>query len=106
MDVSISFDSRPGMLEPFTRGLKTLGYLPDDIRINGDTVSLLFDRPKSKQPVTDSAFIALTQKKNKEMVDAYNGVKRELNLPDNSPGSIGKMLEQAPDLLLNFLKNR
>jgi hypothetical protein len=106
MDVAIVFDSRPGMLDPFSEGLRKLGYHPDDVRISGDTVSLLFDRPKSGQPVTDSAFIALTQKKNKEMVDAYNGVKKELNLPDNSPGSIEKMLVRTPDLLEHFLKSR
>ena len=99
MDVSIAFHNHPEWLNPFIEGLRKVGYDSNSIKITGDTVNILFDRPKSKQPVTDSMFISMTQAKNKALVDQYNKVKKEMNIPDNSPKSIEKMLAEFPDLL-------
>lgn len=101
MDISINFSNRQGMLNPFVYAMRQLGY--GNIQINGSTVRFSFDRPKTKQPITDPLFIAETQRKNRLLVDTYNNLKREVNVRNNSPDSIEKMLIKMPELIAHII---
>lgn len=105
MDITISFDNLPGMLQPFTSGLENLGYKKSDYRINNKTITFEFKKPKTKQPWADNtALKKSTQKKNKILVDTYEKFKDELKITDNSPASINKLLVKMPELISTYFK--
>jgi hypothetical protein len=102
MDITISFDNHLDMRDPFINGMKQIGYNLNKVKVNGNTVKFIYDRPKTKQPITDPVLIAETQKKNMLLVNTYNNVKKEVGVTDNSPASIEKMLIKMPDLILHL----
>lgn len=104
MDVAIDFARNPDMQAPFVAALRAAGYA--EVQIAGTRVSFVFDRPKTAQPPTNPVLVAETQKKNRLLVERYNALKQEVGVTDNSPGSIGKMLEKSPELLKEIIKLR
>lgn len=63
----------PGMLKEFLNGLRSTGYSDADFTVDGNTVGLLFGRPRSAQPYTRTNEIeAITQWKNRLLCETYN----------------------------------
>lgn len=72
MYINISLKDR-SMLNVFLKGLKKTGYSEYELTLYGDTVSFVYAKPYSAQPVTRTNVTdALIQKKNKLLCDKYN----------------------------------
>lgn len=69
-DVSITLKNRE-MCEAFIDGLINTGYSEQDIKVSGSTVSFLFSKPHSVQPVTREIFESLSQTTNKTLCKIY-----------------------------------
>lgn len=77
---------------------------------NGNTVSFVFDFPKTEQPKsrTDKSIIGPCQNHNKVLVEAYNYVKNKYGISTNDPNLIAnkdfwkdvgvRMLQIDPDV--------
>ncbi|MDV3427856.1 MAG: DUF4474 domain-containing protein [Bacillota bacterium] len=80
MDIYITLKNK-AMLNAFLSGLKTAGYLENEIFVNLNTVGLKFDKPRNAQPYTrNSQTDWIIQRNNKFMCDKY----REITGPYNN----------------------
>lgn len=74
VDCSIRFPDRE-MTKAFAGAMKKAGYTSDEIKISGNSVSFVFDKPRTPQPVTRTPQIArFHQKKNKLLCDLYKEI--------------------------------
>lgn len=103
MYLAIAFKSAI-MRNEFIRGLKEAGYSEDDIFVNGNIVSLIFDEPRTPQPITRIGetdwFI---QRKNELLCNEYQEITEQY---DSFPDKMNVIREQAPeiyDLILNSI---
>ena len=96
MDIEIILKDA-AMRDAFVKGLKNAGYSDDEITVNGNTVGLRFDKPRTEQPTTRTTETdRIIQWKNKLLCDKY----RDITDPyDNLLDKINAILEQAPDLI-------
>lgn len=86
MDINISLKNGK-MRNAFVRGLIEAGYTHRDIYINGNTVSLRFDQPRTPQPMARTpATEWVTQRKNellckkyREVTDPYDNLTDKIN---------------------------
>lgn len=101
MNISITLKDKT-MRNEFVKGLKKAGYSDYEIIINGNTVGLEFDKPRTKQPVTRTEETDwIIQKKNKLFCDRY----QEITAPyDNFPDKMNAIENQAPELFDAILK--
>lgn len=84
------------MCEAFIGGLKNAGYSSDEISVNGNTVSLVFDKPHTAQPITrTSETDRIIQMKNKLLCDKYTDITKVF---DNFTDKISEIKKQAPDI--------
>lgn len=90
------------MCAVFVSGLQNAGYSRDEIFINGKTVDLVFDQPRTPQPLTRTAQTdALLQMKNRLLCDKY----QEITGPyDNFPDKLRAVQEQFPELFQSIIK--
>ena len=80
MVATIAF-SDSEMCRAFYTALRRLGYTEVEMSVSGRTVRFIFDKPKSRQPITRTKITdSLTQRKNKILCDAYKDIAKE-NLP-------------------------
>jgi len=72
------------MRDAFIAGLRRAGYAGTELSVRGNTVSLIFDRPRTKQPFTRTkATDWLIQKKNELMCEKFQELtKGFLRTPD------------------------
>lgn len=92
------------MRNAFIQGLKEAGYSEDEIFVNGNIVSLIFDEPRTPQPVTRiDETDWLIQRKNELLCNKYQEITGQY---DNFPDKMNAIREQAPeiyDLILNSI---
>jgi len=95
MDLEITLKNSE-MLEAFLDGLRNTGYSDSKVNVVGNTVSLTFDIPYSKQPLTRMPLTDwLIQRKNEFLCDTY----KELTEPYDSFNDKVKAIEEdAPQL--------
>lgn len=95
------------MCDAFIKGLMEAGYLQKEIMRNGNTVSLKFDHPHTKQPISRTKETDyLIQKKNKLLCDMYQDLTGSYG---NSLDKIRAIKEKAPDIyeqIMNMGKNK
>lgn len=85
------------MLNAFIKGLINAGYAQEDIINDGNTISIVFNQPRTKQPFTRRKYIeSLMQGNNKGLCLEFNELTRDCN---NSLESLMLIKERAPDLL-------
>jgi hypothetical protein len=111
MDLYITLKNNT-MCNAFVEALKNVGYSEKEITRTGDTVHLVFDKPRTPQPVTRTTETdRITQKKNKLLCDAYKGITE---VYDNLKDKINAIKKQSPELykeiideekLRNYLKS-
>lgn len=95
MKIRIVLKDKP-MCNAFVKALKEAGYLDREIDVNGNTVRLEFNNPRTPQPITRTAETDfLIQKKNKLLCDKYI----EITGPyDNFLDKINALRQQEPEL--------
>lgn len=97
MDIEIVLKDRK-MLDAFLGGLREAGYTEDELRVDGNTVSLTFDTPYSKQPFTRIPSLEwLVQRKNELLCDKY----QEITEPFESFADKVKAVEDRSPVLYN-----
>ena len=111
MDLYITLKNNT-MCNEFVKALKNVGYSEKEITITGNTVHLVFDKPRTTQPVTRTTETdRITQKKNKLLCDSYKGITE---VYDNLKDKINAIKKQSPELykeiideekLRNYLKS-
>ncbi|MGE5455941.1 MAG: DUF4474 domain-containing protein [Ignavibacteriales bacterium] len=105
MDLSITFKNN-NMLTSFTNSLEKIGYKKPNIKITNKTVSLTFDKPHNKQPITRNIFTNIVmQSYNKSNCKLYNKLTKNYN---NSLDKINYIRSKFPLLykqIMNFEKN-
>jgi len=91
------------MCNAFVEALMKAGYSEKEIIVdeNINTVSLVFDEPRTPQPVTRTAETdRITQKKNKMLCDSY---KRITQVYDNLKDKINAIKEKSPEIYEDIL---
>ena len=65
------------MLNAFLEGMYKLGYKPGDVKVHNTTVQFLFDKPRSKQPITRNRITdMIAQSRNKAFCELYQELTR------------------------------
>ncbi len=76
MSVSITLKDNE-MLNAFLEGMYKLGYKPEDVKVHNTTVQFLFDKPRSKQPITRNRITdMIAQSRNKAFCELYQELTR------------------------------
>jgi len=84
------------MRDAFLGGLKKAGYSEEDLIIDGNIVGLVFDKPKTPQPLTRIEETNwLVQRKNELLCDKYMEITKDY---DKFPDKMAAIREQAPEL--------
>ncbi|PRR81058.1 DUF4474 domain-containing protein [Clostridium vincentii] len=84
------------MRDAFVEALKNVGYLNNEIIINGNTVALIFDEPRTEQPnARIERLDRITQTKNKILCDKYQEITKNY---DTFPDKVEAIQNQAPDI--------
>jgi hypothetical protein len=95
MDLSVTLKDEE-MCRAFIEGLKKAGYLDKEINRRGNTVSLIFDETKTRQPTTRRKETDwLIQRKNEVICRKYQHITREY---DTFPEKIKAIQQQAPEI--------
>jgi len=95
MDLQITLKDE-NMLEAFLDGLREAGYSNDEITVSGNTVSLTFDTPHTKQPFTRIPSTDwLIQRKNELLCNKYQEITKPYDSFDDKVKAIE---EDAPYL--------
>lgn len=100
MDASVTFkDYR--MRKAFVNAMKKIGYSDNDLNINGNTVSFIFNKPYQPKPATrTSATDWAIQRKNEWMCSVYRKVTRGY---DTVPDKLKAVQLYAPELLKEII---
>lgn len=106
MDIEITLKDEE-MRDSFVEGLKKAGYKLDEIKVDGNTVQVKYDKPRTAQPITRTKETDwIIQRKNKLMCDMY----KEITGPyDNFIDKMNAVKVQSPDLyekIINMGKTR
>jgi hypothetical protein len=95
MELSITLKDKT-MCNAFVEALKNLGYSENEIIITENTVDLVFDKPRTPQPITRTPETdRITQKKNKLLCDSYQEITK---LYGNLRDKIIAAKKQSPEL--------
>lgn len=95
MNVRITFKDED-MCKAFVEGLKEAGYSSNEILIKENTVSLIFDKPRTPQPYTRTTLTDwIIQRKNKYMCDTYQDITKPIN---SLTDAIISIIVQAPEV--------
>lgn len=95
MRLNITLKDRE-MCDAFIGGLTRAGYLEDEIIVNGYTVGVTFDKPRTPQPATRILETdKIIQAKNKILCDRYNDITHIYN---NLTDKINEIKKQAPEI--------
>jgi hypothetical protein len=74
MGIHIRFND-PAMLEAFVKGLLKAGYKQNELEVTRNSISFLFAKPRTRQPLTrTSTTDKMIQKKNKLLCEMYQEV--------------------------------
>lgn len=100
MDISITFNSIP-MRKAFVSGLLNVGYSNTEFKINKKTVSLIFDTPRTPQPITRTPHTDwIIQRKNEYICKKYREITEHY---DNIPDKIQALKDEAPEMYKNII---
>ncbi|MDD2435862.1 MAG: DUF4474 domain-containing protein [Bacilli bacterium] len=106
MEISVSLKNNT-MVNAFKEALLKTGYSESDIKVFNQTVNLIFDKPRTKQPVTRNFFTNLImQSNNKRNCKLYNKLTKNYN---NSLEKINFIRNNFPLLysqIMDFEKNK
>jgi hypothetical protein len=106
MEIKITFKNET-MRNSFEEGLKNTGYKKNEYHITGNTVSILFTKPHSRQPITRTSVTdRITQEKNYLLCKGFVEITSS---EDDMGGRIKAVEENAPELLdhiVNIGKSR
>lgn len=95
MSLKVTLKDRQ-MRDAFVEGLKKAGYEDEEIAIEENIVSLVYDTPKTPQPYTRIPGTDwITQRKNERLCEMYQEITKEY---DDFPDKILAIQQQAPDL--------
>lgn len=95
MDISITLKDE-NMRDAFISGLKNTGYSDSQIKVEHNTVSLVYNKPYSMQPFTRTIFTdRLIQNKNKKLCDRYQEITKGC---DDMRCKIKAIRQYSPDL--------
>jgi hypothetical protein len=98
--ISIVLKDR-SMLAAFLAGMKEAGYSEQELKVSGNAVSFVFDKPHTAQPYTRSKEIShFMQRKNKALCDRFNELTGS---EDNSPAKIEAIKELDPSLFSEII---
>jgi hypothetical protein len=100
MDLSITLKD-DAMRNVFVKELVNVGYSKDEVTIDGNKVALIFDKPRTTQPVTRTPEADwVIQRKNKLLCDKYEEITGAY---DKFPDKIKAIKVQAPKLYENII---
>lgn len=106
MNIEIKMKDR-AMVSAFSKGLIKIGYKKNEIKKQGNIVSLIFDTPKTRQPETRKPRVEfMMQWKNQYLCKRYQAITKGY---DTMPQKLAVMQEQAPELfeiMMNIGRNR
>jgi len=89
------------MCSAFIDGLKRAGYTNKEIKRYGNSVRVIFDKPRTPQPFTRTKVTdEIIQKKNKLLCDLYNEVTKGCVTLEEK---IAAIREKAPELYQHIL---
>jgi hypothetical protein len=95
MDINITFNEK-NMLDAFIDGLKEADYSTDDFDVDGNTISIKYDKPHVSQPLSRTEFIeSSAQKKNELNCKRYQDITGNFNKLSDKIKAIKKL---APDI--------
>ena len=98
MQLSIVFPTED-MRRAFVQALQTMGYQPTQ---DGLTVSFDFKSPLAAQPPKDATVLTAVRYQNAAIVNTYNDLKKQLNIPNNDPNAIvGQAVNEVAASSLN-----
>ena len=101
MDIKITLDNVI-MRDAFVFGLGNAGYSDDELTINDNTVSFIFDTPKTPQPITRTPETDwLIQRKNELLCNEYQDIT---GTSGNIQDKIKAIEEQAPEMYKKIMK--
>jgi hypothetical protein len=106
MDVDITLKD-DDMLSAFVDGLKGAGYSDNEMIIKGDTVSLKYSEPHTRQPITRTpATDWIMQKKNELLCEEYQKITGDYEDMSDKVGAIEQNAPKLLDEILNIRKTK
>jgi hypothetical protein len=100
MYINITLKDRV-MRDAFAKGLLAAGYSESEFAVYGNSVSLIFGKPHTSQPITRTkATDEITQKKNKLLCEKYEDVTKGCSTLQDK---ISAIKEKAPELINNIM---
>ena len=95
------------MRDAFVKALKDVGYIKEEIFINGSTVSFRFNKPRTPQPNTRIEELDwITQRKNEILCDKYEEITKGY---DNFPDKMKAIQNNSPEIykkIINMGKSK
>lgn len=100
MKLSVTLKDK-AMRNAFIKGLQEAGYGRKKIRVFGNSVSIVFDKPYTSQPITRTEKTDwVIQRKNQFLCEAYQEITRPFNtLPDK----INAVIDQSPEIYQHII---
>lgn len=96
LDLAITMEDAE-MTNAFFEALLEAGYMEEEISIRGNTVSLVFDKPRTPQPFTRIPITDwFTQRKNERLCKKYQEITGDY---ETMPEKIEAILDEAPYLI-------
>ncbi len=101
MEIEINFRSM-GMCLAFLEGLKNTGYTKNEIRVQNNSVRILFTKPHSNQPVSRTRLLTFfKQKSNKKYCRIYNKLTMEM---ENTMDKIELIFASSPKIYKRIMR--
>lgn len=93
VDINITLINED-MRDSFIQGLNYAGYSNEEIKINNNSIGILFDKPKTEQPYTNIKLLNYTmQRKNEYLCNVYNNITKQYETYEEK---IDAIKEQSP----------
>ncbi|ADY55868.1 hypothetical protein Sgly_1568 [Syntrophobotulus glycolicus DSM 8271] len=104
MDISITLKDKI-MCKAFVAGLKKTGYSDKEFFVNGNTVRLIFHRPRTPQPITRTRSTdRLIQTKNEYLCNLYQEITGAYDDMQDKMKAIEEKAPEIYDLIMNMGK--
>jgi len=101
MDIKIALKDKL-MRDAFISGLRKTGYSDNEFSIDGNSVSFIFDIPRSEQPITrTNSTDKIIQRKNELLCTKYQEITKGF---DNLQDKVKAIEEHAPELYQKIIK--
>lgn len=101
MEIEINFKSM-GMCLGFLEGLKNTGYSKHEVRVQNNTVRILFTKPHSNQPLSRTRLLTyLKQRSNKKYCRMYNKITKEM---ENTMDKIELVFLYSPKIYKQIMR--